>query len=263
MLYAITKNKAGRNLTKDKEQEDKEQVNWRQLFKTSEDSLTSTVFERLFYLPSELFYKILRESCYSKELPKHSGKLLLKEFWPHWDGKNTYNQQMVEPDVFIRFEEFDLIIEAKRWDNKQQSATQWENEIIAYRNEYADDNKKLYLIALGGLHNQKSEERLGVRVIKCRWSRILTKVVEQQKLLTNEVDTSGYNEMVSAVLNDLILSFRIHGFFTGEWFQTLPIQKYAGINSEQILVQNQVRFDSQNWFNTLPLKYKINTTQIL
>lgn len=229
MLYAIQHNKAGRNFNN-------QEINWRQLFKSSEDSLTSMVFERLFYLPHELFWNILTNSCYGNELPNFSGPIEIKEFWPNWDASNTSNIVKVEPDVFIRFRQFDLIIEAKRWDYNQQSKDQWNNEIVAYKNEYGEDKKKLFFIALGGLYDNVTENHEGIEVIKCRWNRILRKVIEYQKQLTGTSEINISMNSVTNILNDLILVFQLHGYATGEWLSTLPVNSYK-IKSQSIIDQ--------------------------
>ena len=74
---------------------------------TYEDPKTSAVFENLMLLPDNVFWYILKQSCFSSDsLPNNAGQLLSFEFWPHWDSKGTTNAHFVEPDVFIRFEEF-------------------------------------------------------------------------------------------------------------------------------------------------------------
>ena len=104
-----------------------------------EDSLTSAIFNHLFHLPAELFWQILRNACYGKDLPMHAGELLEVKYFPKWDAAGTTNEQFVEPDLFLRFREFDLIIEAKRWDDGMQDPAQWEKELIAYANEYGSE----------------------------------------------------------------------------------------------------------------------------
>jgi len=250
MLYAIEKSKASRNLSD-------EEPNWRELFKTSEDSLTSFIFERLFYLPTNMFWEIICNSCYGETLPTETGRILSKEFWPHWNSDSTDNANFVEPDVFIRFHEFDLIIEAKRWDDKQQSQEQWNNEVIAYHNEYGNENRKLYLIALGGLHNTDVGEAEGTNVVMCRWSRILQKIMTTLKNLSKSSDEIENNDSVIAILEDLIIAFQIHGFFTGEWLETIPKSKYSIKKPINTLAKNRYSFNFGSWFETIPNSYSI------
>lgn len=75
-----------------------------------EDTKVASTLGVLKNLPAELFWQILRKSCKSKiKLPSKSGEILNIDFWP--GGWKFVNR--VEPDVYIEFENFDLIIEAK------------------------------------------------------------------------------------------------------------------------------------------------------
>jgi len=217
MLHAIDQNKAGRNFHSD-------EGHWREVFKTSEDSLTSSVFERLFYLPVELFWKIFISACNGNSLPEVAGKIDYFEFWPHWsvsdDGENS---NFVEPDLFIRFKTFDLIIESKRWDRKQQRQEQWKEEISAYKKEYEEDARNVYFIALGGIHHDSSEKIEGVEVIKCRWKNLLNRVKDAETKLALTSDIIHSNAAISRILEDIISAFRIHGFSTGKWFDSFHV----------------------------------------
>lgn len=216
MLQAIKQHKIGRNFNAN-------EIKWHNLFKASEDSLTSSVFERMFYLPVELFWQILSEACYGNHLPLNTGRILSKEFWPHWDAEDTKNENFVEPDVFIRFEHFDLIIEAKRFDVNQQYKAQWQNQIKAYKNEYGEENKSLFYIALGGLKSKECEKVENIHVIKCQWKQLLfvtNNIYEQlssAQKITNTIDAT------LNILNDLIIAFQIHGYYTGKWLNTMPV----------------------------------------
>jgi hypothetical protein len=164
-----------------------------------EDTLTSTVFDNLLSLPDGLFWKIIIDSCYENCLPKNIGNIEFYEFWPHWDASGSRNQVFVEPDLFISFEEVDIIIEAKRKDYNQQYRQQWEKEFISYKNEYRDNGKDVYLIAIGGIDNERQEEiaikEYGlIKIVKCRWVNIL-------KTLQNI-----YNELKNGYYLDNILN---------------------------------------------------------
>ncbi|MBV7440971.1 hypothetical protein KRX57_06020 [Weeksellaceae bacterium TAE3-ERU29] len=79
-----------------------------------EDEITSTIIGLLKYLPSELFWDILKNACNdSSNLPKLSGDIDFISFWNKWGAEKTTNKNYVEPDVFIQFSEFDLIIETR------------------------------------------------------------------------------------------------------------------------------------------------------
>lgn len=104
-----------------------------------EDSLTSSVFERLALLSDENLWWVLRNACDKQALaatplPDNVGKLEKIEFWPSWkpDSQLERNSSRVEPDVFLRFEQYDIIVEAKRHDFTQsQNIEQWQNELGA------------------------------------------------------------------------------------------------------------------------------------
>jgi hypothetical protein len=82
-----------------------------------EDVRTSMFFDMLLLLADNLIWTIIRKACYNrKDLPDDAGKLDREDrtaFWPSWDSKNTDNDVRVEPDVFLSFDKFDLIVEAK------------------------------------------------------------------------------------------------------------------------------------------------------
>lgn len=205
----------------------------RSIFKQSEDYFTSSIFERLLYLPKEMFWEIIRNSCYGNDLlPKYTGEIQTVEFWPHWSAKHNdiTREKFVEPDVFIRFDEFDLLIEAKRYDNKQQNIVQWKNQILSYKLEYGEDKKDLFLIALGGLYIEDSQQLENTLIIKSRWKNILLEVQSFQKQIENSVLSS--NQALSNIFSDMILVFQMFGFSTGKWFENMPT-KYK-INSKNI-----------------------------
>ena len=170
-----------------------------QLFTASEDSLTSTVFGNLFHLPIELFWEILNNACYSEMITKQNPRILSVEFWPHWNAENSNNTDYIEPDIFIRTIDFDLIIEAKRFDNNQQSINQWNTEFQGYLNEYGDEQKKVILLAIGGIDNEQPEsiqlKDKTILVIKCRWMRVLNQIkniqskLEKTKNYLNSIDS--------------------------------------------------------------------------
>ena len=120
-----------------------------------EDSLTSSVFERLLLLSDENLWWVLRNACDKQAattLPDNVGKLEKFEFWPSWepDLKLERNSLRVEPDVFLRFEGLDILVEAKRYDFVQsQREEQWQNELAAWFQEFKSDRPVL-LLAIGG-----------------------------------------------------------------------------------------------------------------
>lgn len=192
---------------------------------TYEDPKTSAVFENLILLPDNVFWHLLRRSCFSNDiLPLNSGRLLSYDFWPHWDRTGTGNSNYVEPDLFIRFDLFDVIIEAKYGDVCGQYERQWGQEITAYHNEYGGD-KPFIFIAVGG-NQSVIPETISVKgqevlIFKCNWLSILMSVNKYQRELES---VSVPDLSVSAtlrLLDNIILAFNINGVYNIDWFDTM------------------------------------------
>lgn len=196
---------------------------------TLEDPKTSSVFETMLMLPDELFWSVLRNSCFDNgNLPLVSGQIEEFDFWPHWDSAGTTNAKLVEPDVFIRFQCFDLIIEAKDGNHSGQYSKQWEKEIIAYQNEYGSD-KPVYFMAVGGNAEKTSEKillRKNIAVNKCTWLSVLIQVsklrdeYEALPMIPNNLSS------VLRILNLIELAFNIHGVYNIHWFDEIKTEKH-------------------------------------
>ena len=191
--------------------------------KICEDSLTASVFDGLKYLPTEIFYSILKKALYQDKLPKFSGELIKIIFWDKWDAKDTSNSNFVEPDLLLQFEDFDVIVEAKRFDYFQQSKQQMENEIRAYYNVF-DGNKILYFVQLGGLHSKNDEDdfyfnNYKIEILKTDWTRLLHEVVTQRTILQNIPfsQTLAY----CRILDDVRKAFEMHNFYEMKWMKDI------------------------------------------
>jgi hypothetical protein len=194
-----------------------------------EDSLTAAVFSHLLHLPSELFWQIIWQACHSASLPRYAGEPRRDaEFWPRWKPDETRNSRFVEPDLFIRFPGFDLVIEAKRHDDCQQDQTQWKDEIIAYYNEYGPENTSVRLIAVGGIWdtNEQQVTCKGVTcpVHMCKWSNLLAECQRMERELQRLQYHSCQSLAHRRILLDLIELFSCHGYQTGVWFADLVSQ---------------------------------------
>ena len=194
-----------------------------------EDSLTAVVFDTLKYLPTSIFWDILKSALYKDKLPPDSGELKEITFWDKWNSEGTGNTNFVEPDVFLRFNDFDIIIEAKRYDKNQQSEGQISNEIQSYFNEYETEKKDLYLIKLGGLHSKSDEKNHFIRntpICKTDWTRLLDVISKKLYDLKKEGDflSSSYVR----ILEDCIHGFALHQYYKKEWFSEL--KPYQTIN---------------------------------
>ena len=193
-------------------------------FKVCEDSLTSTAFDLLKYLPIDIFWGIFRKSLYHQKLPEISGEILELSFWSKWNADETNNIRYVEPDVFIRFRNFDVIIEAKRYNENQQKEQQISNEIQSYFNEFGEDNKDLYFVQLGGLLNLEDEEHPfsnNKKIVLCKtdWTKLLDQIVLEKNKLKN-IDYPQINSY-KRIFEDLIKGFEIHSFFKKIWLESL------------------------------------------
>jgi hypothetical protein len=146
--------------------------------------------------------------------------------------------------LFIRFDRFDLIIEAKRWENDQQYFEQWENEFIGYKNEYGEEKKDVYLLAIGGISKEDAEEIYienygSITVVKCRWYNILSSLVNTLDILEN----CDFLEIQSIVrsINIIITSLEMHGFMKINWLESMA-NFYQVDYEDNIYVLNNWRF---------------------
>jgi hypothetical protein len=209
-------------------------------FKKNEDALTSSVFERLMYLPQELISCIFTAALYQEVPNLDLTKIESIEFWPRWSAVNTSNKHFVEPDIFIRTQNQDIIIEAKRYEAGQQKSSQWIDEITAYNNENGEKDRPLIFIALGGL-NQLTESTVlvnenNITIYKCSWKRLLREVLRAKKNLEKSVDVLHVNWAINNVLEDLILVFRLFGFSTAPWFD--EFMKPIHLNPKNLTILN-------------------------
>ncbi|WP_022964708.1 hypothetical protein [Halopseudomonas pelagia] len=120
----------------------------------AEDALTASVFERLAYLPDNLFTNVFTEL-----LGQSFGPLQSIEYWPSWflkDGKR------VEPDVLLQDAQHSLLVEAKRHDVvRQQNVFQLAQELESgWEQDALSDN--CILLTLGGLkdYSEKGQDDL-------------------------------------------------------------------------------------------------------
>ena len=188
-----------------------------------EDSLTAIVFDGFKYLPVELFWKILKGSLYNDKLPHASGEIEEFLFWEKWDAEGTSNSNYVEPDLFIRFHDFDVIIEAKRYDTKQQSQEQLKNEIEAYYNVYAEDEKSLYFIQCGGLQHKEDEIYKEVVICKTDWTALMYSISRIKMQLEEHANTS-LDQAISRILSDILIGLELHQFYKIDWLGDFKIE---------------------------------------
>lgn len=158
---------------------------------TNEDPKTLVVFGDLMLLPDNVLWDVLKKAASNKGiLPEDAGLMADNVFfWPKWNPNSKYdtgNSNYVEPDVFFRFSNVDVIVEAKYSDNRGQDKEEWEREFKAYLNEYEDDKKNVVLLAVGGNPTFEREPVIRVDKHKCpivkySWVSLLSAVLAFEK----------------------------------------------------------------------------------
>lgn len=181
-----------------------------------EDSLTSSVFERLALLSDENLWWVLRNACDKQALaatplPDNVGKLEKIEFWPSWkpDSQLERNSSRVEPDVFLRFKDLDIIVEAKRYDFTQsQKIEQWQNELGAWCQEFKG-GRPVLLLAIGGnttvgtryvqLKHLQQQQFREFRVEQLHWEMLRDAVFELSSRFSNDTQLAHLFDQLDIV----------------------------------------------------------------
>jgi hypothetical protein len=151
LLQAILSGKAGRIDVGGKG----ESVSWKQLYQTREDLLTSAFFNRFAYLSPIIQHRIL------KFIFDGTGDFTCFEgidYWPKYDLPDRDDRQFVEPDLLIKFKDFDLLVEVKPPQGGNQYVDQWRAEIEGYFAQ-EQDVKEIYFLAIGRIESVSKIER--------------------------------------------------------------------------------------------------------
>jgi len=164
-------------------------INFRESYRDIEDFLTATIFSRLCYLEGSIWTELFEVEC---------GDLEAREFWPRWKN-DPQGLSQTEPDLFLRFEKCDIIIEAKRYDGWGQKKEQIEREIEAYKREYPKEEKTFYLFMLGGGGKN-------IIVKECYGNKV--KSFEWQDLFEKVRNSCSVNKFIK---DDLMMAFELHG----------------------------------------------------
>lgn len=216
-------------------------------FRPSEDTLTSSVIGLLQFLPDELFWFFLRQSCgKASQLPESIGDINGVHFWDRWNAEGTHNSIYVEPDVWIDAESYCVIIEAKKQDGYGQYMNQWENEIKAFVNEWGVDEKKIIFVALGGNESLKDcvchVAKKDYTIHTASWFNLLHAIT----LYLKSMEISG---QVKRILSNVIEAFFKHGYVDVEWLASLrscSLQASSGYAIKELLA-----FDNHAFFDGL------------
>lgn len=198
----------------------------------AEDVITASIFERLAYLPDDLFSATL-----TTLLGVAFGAIEEIDYWPSWylpDGRR------IEPDVVISDGQQSLLVEAKRHDySRQQCAGQLAVELRAGWTE-GKLAEKCILLTLGGLTDlsHSTHERLYQNIIKalpscndnrftlvcCSWQRLFCILEDELKKRSEP----GLQRMLS----DIAACYSWHGLRTHRmaWLNAL---KPANLTTSQ------------------------------
>lgn len=218
-------------------------------FKAIEDTLTSSVVGLLQYLPDDLFWSVLSGSCgaSAETLPKSVGAIMSVHFWERLSAEGTHNSKIVEPDVWIETDMYDIIIEAKKTDSSTDNAQcfcQWYNEIVALSNyRERPEEKALVFLAIGGNDTLKDQEvsinGCPQTIHACSWFDLLGCILHLRERLGQE---PAANNSSLRILDDVITAMQYHNIVHTIWFDSL---RKIGIESEALT------FISRDWmFNS-------------
>jgi hypothetical protein len=216
-----------------------------------EDSLSSGVFRRLMYLGEDLLWTILCKTIVPSDiLPDCAVGVDYdnSEFWPYWWMRESLSEgRKVEPDFLLCFNDFDLIVEAKRWDSISQYADQLAREWLAYYDQ--TPKARAYLCAVGGLGNATNEVIKSLQDEVNRRVQLMRPGAQQailvgmswRKLYASINALRAGGELAgheNAILDDIREVLRLHNieYREPEWFGDFP-QKASvlgGIRSESL-----------------------------
>lgn len=195
-----------------------------------EDVKTSSIIGNLLHLPTNIFWHILRNAsdktdANGNKLPvlSEDEDIIDYEFWPYWTL-----QDKVEPDVFIRFANFDLIVELKVHDYNQQKSWQWNREFSAYYKRYPNENKPVYLIAISGKTNETMNN-----VFQCSWQSLLETVLDAKEIAESK---KGF---IDRIFNDILMAFSIHQEFYFKYLDSVTLDQ-MNITSDYKLFPNLI-----------------------
>jgi hypothetical protein len=207
MLKAIIHSKAGRV-----EHEGEGSVRWADVFKHSEDLMTAAVFSRFSYLSTNVQNHFLQQWLGCDHNFTDFQEI---EFWPSYQLtlKNKKHKN-VEPDLVLRFESSDLIIEVKPPAGGDQKLGQWQEEIESFLESNDQGEKPLFFLAIGriesgnaikwinNLKNKFGHQLHHINALK--WQPLTDSILELQKS-----DTP--NPQDQRILNDITEALNLYG----------------------------------------------------
>ncbi|MGF1690088.1 hypothetical protein [Photobacterium kagoshimensis] len=215
MLKAILHGKAGRI-----DHDGQESVRWASLFKAREDLLTSTFFERFAYLSDDVQTQILA-SCFSlspDDFQAKFGVFQSIDYWPRYELGEGGESRQVEPDLVIRFELCNLIVEVKPPAGGDQYYDQWQREVDSFLQSDEREALPLYFLAIGRIDTRNAlqwgkllkEQHLELELVGAtKWQAVTDVLVK----LINE----GVSRTDKRILSDMLEGLALYGLKTNNF----------------------------------------------
>ena len=205
MLNAIIHGKASRVNTGSGE----ESISWKQLYQKREDLLTASFFTRFSYLSPVNQHRILKH-CFSGQGDFTEFEEI--DYWPKYDLPEQEGREFVEPDLLIKFKDFDLLVEVKPPQGGDQYIAQWQLEIEGYLAQEIK-TKPLKFLAIGridkvsddevsALKSNVNDERFMLASVK--WKQVAVYIYNL--LQSGPVDTQD-----KLILKDMLKSLNLYG----------------------------------------------------
>lgn len=257
MLKAIIHGKAGRI-----EHNENDSVSWSSLFKAREDLLTSTFFERFAYL-SDLAQMQILADCFTlltDEFKGTFGAFQFIDYWPRYTLKEGDESRQVEPDLVIRFELCNLIVEVKPPEGGDQYYEQWQREIASFIQSDERNELPLHFLAIGRIevdNATKWTESLKQSYL-CLKTVGATKWQAVTDSLVKLVDSDEISPTDRRVLNDMLEALALYGLKINnfEWHD-LICHDFSPLSLQHLLfVENNINQEAVS-VNAFPLVQRL------
>ncbi|MFS1880227.1 hypothetical protein [Vibrio splendidus] len=218
MLKAILHGKAGRI-----EHGGQDSVRWASVFKAREDLLTSTFFERFAYLSDDVQTQILA-SCFSlspDDFQVKFGAFQSIDYWPRYALTEDGESRQVEPDLVIRFELCNLIVEVKPPAGGDQYYEQWQREVASFIQSDEHNDLPLYFLAIGRIETGNATQ--WAELLHERYDCLKTVSATKWQAVTDNlvklIEGDGISPTDRRVLTDMLEALALYGLKTNsfEW----------------------------------------------
>jgi hypothetical protein len=205
MLNAIINGKAGRIHI----EKDADSLSWSQLYKQREDLLTAAFFSRFTYLSGLLQHRLLK-SWLGGVGDFTAFKSV--EFWPRYDLPDDELREFVEPDLLLRFDDCDVLVEVKPPQGGMQYHQQWRKQIEGYFAQ-EEDTHELYFLAIGQVGNALST--LDIDSLHDKYELLKTLNTKEWKSIAHQLYQLQKSHKLDAqdrrVLKDMLQALELYG----------------------------------------------------